>query len=343
MKSAPRLLSRDAFRDGVMARDQGRCVICGAPAVNAHHLIERRLWLDGGYYLENGAAVCADDHLRCEETLISVEELREACGITRVVVPAHLYPDERYDKWGNVILANGQRLKGELFFDASVQRILEAGGVLPLFTPWVKQPRTHHVPWSPGVHADDRVIDSMDRFQGRRVIVTRKMDGENTSLYADHIHARSLDGRDHPSRHWVKNFWSGIRQDIPSGWRICGENLYAEHSIAYRDLASYFQGFAVWNERNVCLDWDSTQEWFALLGICSVPVLYDGLYDERLIRGLWSDRDWGKHEGYVMRLAEAFEFGEFRRSVGKFVRRGHVQTTKHWMYGQPVTRNGLAT
>lgn len=145
------LLTRDAFRDGVFQRDDYRCVICRKPAVDAHHIIDRRLWRDGGYYLANGVAVCQDHHLDAEMTVISVESLREAAGIRNIVVPAHLYGDQSYDKWANPVLANGQRLKGELFFDPSVQKILAAGRVLDLFSDRVKYPRTHHVPWSDGM------------------------------------------------------------------------------------------------------------------------------------------------------------------------------------------------
>lgn len=340
MKPA-QLLSRDAFREGVFARDGHQCVFCDKPAVDAHHILERRLWPDGGYYLDNGASVCEEHHIQCEQTIISVEAVREACGIRRIVVPPHLYPDQPYDKWGNPVLANGTRLKGEIFFDLSVQKILAQGGVLGLFTEWVKYPRTHHLPWSQGVNDDDRIIASLDAFRGRRVIVTEKMDGENSSLYPDYLHARSVDGRSHPSRSWLKRFWSQICGDIPAGWRVCGENLYAKHSIHYTDLPTYFMGFSVWNEHNMCLGWDETQEWFELLGIQSVPVLYDGLFDEKLIRALWTEKQWGTSEGYVLRDAEAISYGDFRNKVGKFVRKGHVQTAKHWMQGQRIEPNGL--
>lgn len=36
------LHEREAFRDAVFARDGGNCVICGHPAADAHHIIERR-------------------------------------------------------------------------------------------------------------------------------------------------------------------------------------------------------------------------------------------------------------------------------------------------------------
>lgn len=337
-----RLLTRDEFRSAVFERDGHRCVFCEQPAADAHHILERRLWPDGGYYLDNGASVCPAHHLQCEQTRLSVEDVRHACGITRVLVPPHLYADQPYDKWGNPVLANGRRLKGELFFDESVQKVLQEGGALERFTDWVKYPRTHHLPWSEGVNDDDRVIDSLAAFQGERVVVTEKMDGENTTLYCDYLHARSVDGRSHPSRDWVKQFWSGISADIPRGWRVCGENLFARHSIGYEALSTYFMGFSVWNEHNVCLGWAETLEWFALLGVTPVPVLYEGVFDEKAIRSLWNARDWERREGYVVRLAGPIAYGDFRRKVGKFVRKNHVQTVRHWMYGQRIERNTLA-
>lgn len=341
MKNKNALLTRGEFSNGVMERDKHKCVFCEKPPTASHHIIERRLFANGGYFLDNGASVCDEHHILCEQTVISVEDVRHACGITRIVVPEHLYADQPYDKWGNPVLANGQRLKGELFFDESVQKILAQGGVLDLFSDKVKYPRTHHLPWSEGVNDDDRVIGSLDAFIGQRVVVTEKMDGENTSLYTDYTHARSVDGYNHPSRSWVKQFWSRFSGDIPRGWRVCGENLFAKHSIHYSNLSTYFMGFSMWNERNKCLGWDDTMEWYELMGITPVPVLYDGIFDEVLIRKLWDAKRWGETEGYVVRLAGEIDYSEFRHKVAKFVRKGHVQTGKHWLYGQRMELNGL--
>ena len=335
------VLSRDTFRESVFARDAHKCVVCGSPAVDAHHIMERRLFDNGGYMLDNGASVCTGHHLDCEMTLISPADLRALCGIQKAVLPDHFYDDEQYTKWGDILLANGTRLRGELFFDESVQKILDRGRVLDLYTNRVKAPRTHHVPWSEGMHEDDRQHENMDGFKGRRVVVTLKMDGENTTMYSNGIHARSIDGRHHISRDWVKGFWSTIAHDIPPDYRVTGENVYAKHSIPYDDLPTFFMGFGVWNERNVCLSWDDSIEWFGLLGITSVPVLYDGLYDEKVIRALYRPEDWATREGYVIRLADSFPYGAFRHSVGKFVRKNHVATTQHWMHGRAVEPNRL--
>jgi hypothetical protein len=336
-----KLLSRDNFREGVFARDKYTCVVpgCGKPAKDAHHILERRLFEDGGYYLENGASVCEEHHLACERTDITVEQIREYAGIHTKVIPPHMYDDVIYDKWGNVILEDGRRLRGELFDDESVQKILASR--LGEFCLLVKYPRTYHLPWSPGMTDDDRMIPTLDNFVGKRVIVTEKMDGENTTMYNNTTHARSLDSRSNFTRDWVKQFWSSRSHEIPDGWRICGENLYAKHSIQYNDLESYFLGFSVWNDMNVALSWDDTLLWFNLLNIPHVPILYDGTWDEKIIKSLWQDSMWDKCEGYVIRTAEAFHFKDFKRHVAKFVRKGHVTTTQHWLRGKPVVPNEL--
>ena len=82
-------------------------------------------------------------------------------------------------------------MRGELFGDESVQKILDS--VLCEFTTRVKYPRTWHLPWSPGATADDRVLDSVSHFYGREIVVTTKMDGECTTMYSDFLHARSID------------------------------------------------------------------------------------------------------------------------------------------------------
>jgi hypothetical protein len=342
--SNAKLLTREQFREQVFARDKHRCVFCGEPAQDAHHILERRLFSDFGYYLDNGASVCGEHHIKCETTEISVEDVRLACGITKPIIPPHLYDDQIYDKWGNPVQPNGTRLKGELFFDESVQKILAQGGVLDLFTHYVKYQRTYHMPWSPTPSSDDRVL-SLDQFvrnfDGKRVIASLKKDGENTTMYPDYIHARSVDSRNHPSRNWVKNFWAQICGDIPEGWRVCGENLFAEHSIKYDALESYFYGFSLWNEKNFCLDWGSTLEYFELMGITPVEVIYDAVFDLKKIQELHKTLDLTKEEGFVLRTYDGFSYADFRHSVAKWVRPNHVQTVKHWMHGKPVVQNGL--
>jgi len=204
---------------------------------------------------------------------------------------------------------------------------------------YYKYPRTPHLPWSPGSTSDDKTLKNVDHFKDARVVVTKKMDGENTSMYRDKIHARSLDSRNHPSRNWVKKFWGDIRYLIPEGKRICGENIYARHSIAYKDLPSYFLGFSMW-EDDICLSWGETISFFNYLDIISVEVLYEGIFDEEAIKAVY-EKD-PRMEGYVIRKAGIFNYFDFHLNVAKFVRHNHVQTNKHWMH-QLVLPNHLSS
>ncbi|MFJ7265272.1 RNA ligase family protein [Streptomyces sp. NPDC099050] len=201
-------------------------------------------------------------------------------------------------------------------------------------------PRTPHLPWSPGATSDDVRTTGpgmLAGFAGREVVVTEKLDGENTTLYADGLHARSLDSGHHPSRAWVKGLQSRIGPGIPAGWRVCGENVYARHSLAYEELDAYFYGFSVWDGDH-CLDWDRTVLFLRGLGVPGPRVLWRGVFDERSLRRLRLDT--ARQEGYVVRTVGGFDRADFGRRVAKWVRGGHVQTDTHWMYAQ-VVPNGL--
>jgi hypothetical protein len=302
-----KLLERTHFKDAVFKRDGYVCVFCSAPAVDAHHILDRKLWPDGGYYIDNGASVCSSCHIDCERSVLTVEDCREACGITNIIVPPYLHVDQEYDKWGNPT------------------------------TRWIKYPRTPHLPWSPGVDDDD-IVTGSEHFEGNVVVVTEKFDGENTTMYRDHIHARSLDSQHHVSRDWVKSFWGERKYEIPEGWRVCGENVYAQHSIRYENLESYFLGFSIWTDQNKCLSWPETLEWFELLGITPVRTFFLDVYNEEVIKSLYDPRWYSFVEGYVVRNVDGFAYSEFVKNIAKYVRKNHITTTEHWMKG-PVVPN----
>lgn len=203
-----------------------------------------------------------------------------------------------------------------------------------------KYKSTKHLPFSPGVSSDDKVHKSTQQFEGKEVVATLKMDGENSSLYRHGTHAKSMDSRHHPSRAWLKAYHATFAHEIPEGWRICGENLYAKHSIGYSDLPSYFMGFSVWDESNTALSWDDSVEFMELLGLTPVPVLYRGVYDEVVLKKLANSLDLNNQEGFVVRLAGRIPYAEFSDSLAKWVRAGHVQTDEHWM-NAAVVPNGL--
>ncbi len=171
-------------------------------------------------------------------------------------------------------------------------------------------------------------------FEGQEVVVTEKLDGENTTMYPDHIHARSMDSRHHPSRTWVKALHGSIAHQIPLRWRLCGENMYARHSIGYDNLKSYFYLFSIWDEHNHCLSWKDTKEWAELLGLELPLVLYQGLWNETMIRAI--KLDLSRQEGYVVRTQAGFAYQDFAKHVAKWVRKEHVQTDQHWMHAEVI-------
>lgn len=173
----------------------------------------------------------------------------------------------------------------------------------------------------------DLSVENNNNYFANNILV------HNCSIYSDYFHARSIDARPHPSQSWIRQFAANIGGNIPQDWRICGENLWALHSIFYDNLETYFYGFSVWNDRNECLSWDDTLEWFELLDITPVPTLYRGIYDEKLIKGLWNEitkNSSQAHEGYIIRLTSSFMYKDFRKCLGKFVRANHIQNSTHW-------------
>lgn len=202
-----------------------------------------------------------------------------------------------------------------------------------------KYPRTPHLPWSEGATNDDTKLDNVDHFEGKEVCVTEKMDGECTSLYRDYFHARSIDSPTNFTRSWVQNFHQSIAHNIPEGWRIVGENVWAEHSIRYENLESYFYPFAVYDESNCCLSMSAMEVFLRTVAFRDLPnrhelpvmprVLYRGVFDEEKIKEIEIDSE--KQEGYVVRTARGFHYDQFDRHVAKYVRKNHVQTDEHWL------------
>ena len=97
--------------------------------------------------------------------------------------------------------------------------------------------------------------------------------------------------------------------------------------------------FNIWNGHK-CLSWDETLEYACLLGLPVVPTLYRGMWEDGLIDHLTAQLNPERQEGLVFRPTNGFTLREFPRLMAKWVRRGHVQTSEHWM-SQPVRFNHL--
>lgn len=193
---------------------------------------------------------------------------------------------------------------------------------------------------SMGYTDDDIHLAGFKSFLGKNVVISEKMDGETFSFYSDgYFHARSIDGRYHPSRSYAINTLSNIVGLLPDGIRICGENLYAKHSIKYTNLPDYLQIFGVWEEE-LCWDWNSIEMLCNDFVFSTVPVIYKGEFSEKKLNQILKSLDLEKQEGIVMRVTDSFKLEDFDTSVCKFVRPNHVQTDEHWMH-KPIEKNGL--
>lgn len=212
---------------------------------------------------------------------------------------------------------------------------------MDLFQKYIKYPRTYHLPWS-NLLKDDRMLKDDSNFIGKRIICSLKMDGECTTMYNDYIHARSLESASHETRKWVKGLWARVGFMLDDNMRVCGENLYAVHSVKYDNLKSYFMMFSMWVD-NRCLSWDETVEYAQIIGLETVPVIYDGIYDRDKIIEAFAPFE-KSNEGYVVRVADEFNYGDFRRSIAKFVKPEFRQIVNsshgHWI-SKKVEPNGL--
>ena len=64
---------RERFRNEVFERDEYKCVICGETEnLDAHHIMDRRYFTNGGYVRHNGITLCQREcHLNAEQYHIS--------------------------------------------------------------------------------------------------------------------------------------------------------------------------------------------------------------------------------------------------------------------------------
>jgi hypothetical protein len=210
----------------------------------------------------------------------------------------------------------------------------------------IKYPRTAHLPQSPGATSDDKFITS-DGLAVLRAstefLTTEKMDGGNVTMTRNHFFARSLDSGTHAWDTPAKALWASVRYQIPEGWRVSGESLYARRSVGYDSLPGFYMVFGVWDENDNLLDWEFTEEFAKELGLPTVPVLYRGdSFDDAVT--VWSKTmNTDVSEGFVVRDAGTIAEKDFRSKVGKWVRSGHVTTSADWRHRDDFDLNVIAS
>ncbi len=201
-----------------------------------------------------------------------------------------------------------------------------------------KYNRTYHLPWSPGTTSDDKISNDISSLIGNEIVITEKLDGENTGMTNDGVYARSHAtfttsdwSREVRQLHNIK-----VRGNLSQNEFIFGENMEGIHSIEYSNLKSYFYIFGV-RDNNIWVPWKSVEEYSYLLDIPTVPVLFKGIINsekelKELVEKLVSETSelGGEREGIVVRSAGMFHNDDFAENVSKWVRANHVQTDEHW-------------
>ena len=232
--------------------------------------------------------------------------------------------------------------------------------------------RSLHAQISLGTTSDDRFMPDgyIRTFANKEsLVLTEKLDGQNNCFNKKGVFARShTSPTQHPWDKPMRERWELIKNDLKD-LEIFGENMYGIHSIAYKNLESYFYVFAV-REKNTWLSWEEVKFYAAMLDFPVVPEikigvelknLYTNTKEENTILQEWLtlnlgmkwedsvetpgllggyDPKTGKDcsEGFVIRDRGSFKTNngllpvqqnEFD-SLFKLVRKSHVQTDVHW-------------
>ncbi|MCP4439621.1 MAG: RNA ligase family protein [Aureispira sp.] len=198
-----------------------------------------------------------------------------------------------------------------------------------------KYGRTYHFPFSEGATSDDKILQDWENILTEELVMTEKLDGENTCLKASGVYARSHGS---PTRNpWAGNMWpiwERVSNDL-GDLEVFGENLYGVHSIEYEQLPYFFFVFAI-RDGERWLSWEEVLFYAELLELPTIPVLEIGRFEAAQIKQLIADRMeqgsvfGGDCEGFVFRNADSFHVDDFKNNVLKYVRRNHVKTNQHW-------------
>ena len=198
-----------------------------------------------------------------------------------------------------------------------------------------KYSRTYHFSFSPGTTSDDRIAKDWEDILANELLMTEKLDGENTCLKESGVYARSHAAPTvSPWSVKMRELWE-YHKNALGDLEVFGENLYAIHSIEYERLDSYFYIFAI-RQEDEWLSWDEVEFYAGVLDIPTVPVVERGVFTEKEIKEKIAaemengSRFGGECEGFVFRNAGNFHVDDFAKNVLKYVRKNHVKTDEYW-------------
>ena len=208
----------------------------------------------------------------------------------------------------------------------------------------IKFPSIPYLSSSPNIDQNDTTVNYT--LDGKEVIITEKMDGENCCMYNGKIFART---HTHEATH---ESFTPIKQmykqkilpmnevyNIPDHYMLFGENMTGIHSIEYDRLENYFYLFGIFDANtHVWLGWNDVERIAKNIDVPTVPVIFKGVSDEKQIKTMMDKRIKGRSncsssigpEGFVVRTAYAFVNSKFSTNIFKYVRHNHKQTDETW-------------
>lgn len=358
--------NRQQFRDEVYSRDDGDCIVpwCPNKAVDAHHIIERELWENGGYSKDNGASVCEKHHRYAEgdlsETGAAVDHKDDPdippqafwrwAGITDPPLP-ETAPHYQINKWGREYdTPRHEHLRDRIKYQSSRH-------LLPLY--WHDDTLA-----AERIENDDTELSSVSEFVGVPLVITQKIDGGNCMLVSDvetPVRARNGSSPTEAMKPLYRDgglYWTHeVNQKLPERLQVFGEWVREKHSIHYGcecdnpcddigpylseligvdDESAYLQIFGVYDTKfNTWLSWPKTEEIASELGFPTTPVIYqESAEDEATFNteheAISTLTEMAHNviedggEGIVVRKKYPFHYGQFGCSLGKYVRENHV-------------------
>jgi hypothetical protein len=142
-----------------------------------------------------------------------------------------------------------------------------------------------------------------DFFEQHEVVVTLKNEGESFVGYPNFSHGRF------PTNELPKAINDILKTKLP----VLDEEMCILGQ--YKDDVLQLQ--SIWVE-NYCLDWEETKDIADLMGLPMSKVIYEGIFDKKLITECFSN---GKHEdiiGYNIRLKDSFKMFDIYKSMAGF-------------------------
>lgn len=361
---------RKQFRRNVFERDNNTCLVpwCENKADDAHHILERDLWDDGGYIVENGASVCNKHHQYAETNDIPPQAFYMWANIDDPKLPSQIETVD-VNKWGDTFeQPPHQDLRENIKYQSTRH-------MLPLY--WHDDSVA-----SNRMENDDTDMQSISNLVGIPLVITHKIDGGNCMIVSDveePVRARNGRKPDDTMRPLYRDgglYWTQeVNEKLPDSIQVFAEWVRSKHSIhygcnceepcddvgpqlseltGYEDERAYLQIFGAYHkDYNLWLSWDEVAMIADTLGFPTTPVIYEESNTDSATYETEHEaiQDLNKKahnvienggEGIVVRSKFPFHYGQFDRYVGKYVRENHVEDNElHWSKRQDEKINQI--